>query len=280
MGHPWETECVVLIRKHPNLYADTSALHYRPWRHYQAFITALEYGVEHKLIFGSDFPSATPEQAIAGLLEGERHRRGDAVPEVPRRGDPAHHLRELEAVPRPRLNWPESRRGSSHGLSTSPASPRSSSSRRPPSRPTASTVLPEVLSAFARSLYDAGIRVFLPGAGHRRVPLPDRDRGRRVRRRPSARRSATTRSSSRRSAWACPTPWRSGGARIEAGPTPCWSCRRSIPTSATPGLRDYFQALMKAIPVPFLAYKKGPFPSDELLGELGRRAGSSGSSTR
>ena len=40
-----------------NLYADTSALHYRPWRHYQAFMTALEYGVEHKLIFGSDFPS-------------------------------------------------------------------------------------------------------------------------------------------------------------------------------------------------------------------------------
>ena len=65
MGHPWETECVVRIRKHPHLYADTSALHYRPLRHYQAFMTALEYGVEHKLIFGSDFPSATPEQAIA-----------------------------------------------------------------------------------------------------------------------------------------------------------------------------------------------------------------------
>ena len=66
MGHPWETECVVLIRKHPNLYANISALHYRPWRHWQAFMTAIEYGVEHKLIFGSDFPSATPEQVIAG----------------------------------------------------------------------------------------------------------------------------------------------------------------------------------------------------------------------
>ena len=30
MGHPWEDECVVLIRKHPNLYANISALHYRP----------------------------------------------------------------------------------------------------------------------------------------------------------------------------------------------------------------------------------------------------------
>ena len=69
MGHPWETECVVLIRKHPHLYANVSALHYRPLRHYQAFVTALEYGVEHKLIFGSDFPSATPEQVIAGLYK-------------------------------------------------------------------------------------------------------------------------------------------------------------------------------------------------------------------
>ena len=74
MGHPWETDCVVLIRKHPNLYTDISALHYRPLRHYQAFMAALEYGVEHKLIFGSDFPSATPEQVIAG-----QHKVNDIV---------------------------------------------------------------------------------------------------------------------------------------------------------------------------------------------------------
>ncbi|MDX1970686.1 MAG: amidohydrolase family protein [Planctomycetaceae bacterium] len=78
MGHPWETECVVLIRKHPNLYANISALHYRPLRHYQAFMTAIEYGVEHKLIMGSDFPSATLSQVIAGqwkvndVVEGTR----------------------------------------------------------------------------------------------------------------------------------------------------------------------------------------------------------------
>jgi hypothetical protein len=56
----------VLIRKHPNLYANISVLHYRPWRHGQALMTAIEYGVAHKLIFGSDFPSATPEQMIVG----------------------------------------------------------------------------------------------------------------------------------------------------------------------------------------------------------------------
>ncbi len=81
MGHPWEDECVVLIRKHPNLYTNISALHYRPLRHYQAFMTAIEYGVEHKLIMGSDFPSATLPQVIAGqwkvndILEGTKFPR-------------------------------------------------------------------------------------------------------------------------------------------------------------------------------------------------------------
>jgi predicted TIM-barrel fold metal-dependent hydrolase len=83
MGHPWETECVVLIRKHPHLYADVSALHYRPLRHYQAFLTALEYGVEHKLIFGSDFPSATPEQVIAGLGKVNDVVKGTNFPKFP-----------------------------------------------------------------------------------------------------------------------------------------------------------------------------------------------------
>ena len=81
MGHPWEDECVVLIRKHPNLYANVSALHYRPLRHYQALMSAVEYGVEHKLILGSDFPSATLPQVIAGqrkvndILEGTKFPR-------------------------------------------------------------------------------------------------------------------------------------------------------------------------------------------------------------
>ncbi|MEX1228780.1 MAG: amidohydrolase family protein [Planctomycetaceae bacterium] len=83
MGHPWETECIVFIRKHPNLYANVSALHYRPWRHWQAFITALEYGVEHKLIFGSDFPSATPEQVISGLHKVNDIVEGTKFPRFP-----------------------------------------------------------------------------------------------------------------------------------------------------------------------------------------------------
>lgn len=83
MGHPWEDECVVLIRKHPNLYADVSALHYRPLRHYLAFMSALEYGVENKLIFGSDFPSATPEQVMSGLRKVNDIVLGSNLPKFP-----------------------------------------------------------------------------------------------------------------------------------------------------------------------------------------------------
>ena len=83
MGHPWEDECVVLIRKHPNLFTNISALHYRPLRHYQAFISAIEYGVEHKLIFGSDFPSATPEQVVSGQWKINDVVKGTSLPRVP-----------------------------------------------------------------------------------------------------------------------------------------------------------------------------------------------------
>ncbi len=83
MGHPWEDECVVLIRKHPNLYANISALHYRPLRHYQAFMTAIEYGVEHKLIFGSDFPSANAAQVIAGQKKVNDVVQGTNLPKIP-----------------------------------------------------------------------------------------------------------------------------------------------------------------------------------------------------
>src|SRR4030095_555422 len=52
LGHPYEGECVVTIRKHENVYADVSALHYRPWQLYHSLMLAQAYGVGHKLLFG------------------------------------------------------------------------------------------------------------------------------------------------------------------------------------------------------------------------------------
>lgn len=67
MGHPWIGECVSLIRKQPNVYADVSALFYRPYQYYQALKLVEEYGTHHKLLLGSDYPFTTTQQSIDAL---------------------------------------------------------------------------------------------------------------------------------------------------------------------------------------------------------------------
>jgi predicted TIM-barrel fold metal-dependent hydrolase len=67
MGHPWIEETIVLIRKQPNLFTDISALHYRPYQFFHALMTAKEYGVLDKVLFGSDFPFTTPDATIRDL---------------------------------------------------------------------------------------------------------------------------------------------------------------------------------------------------------------------
>lgn len=67
LGHPWIDECIAAIRHQPNLYADISALYYRPWQFYNALLSVQEYGAGHKLLFGSDFPATTTADSVAGL---------------------------------------------------------------------------------------------------------------------------------------------------------------------------------------------------------------------
>lgn len=69
LGHPYEGECLAVIRKHRNVYADISALHYRPYQFWNALMLAKEYGVTHKLLFGSDFPFTTVNASVDGLRE-------------------------------------------------------------------------------------------------------------------------------------------------------------------------------------------------------------------
>jgi hypothetical protein len=83
LGHPWMAETIVLIRKHPNLYADVSALHYRPWQFYNGLVLAVEYGVEEKLLFGSDWPFTTPAESIEELRRINRFTEGTSLPRVP-----------------------------------------------------------------------------------------------------------------------------------------------------------------------------------------------------
>lgn len=69
LGHPWETETISVIRKHEHVFADISALHYRPWQLYSSLMLCKEYGVWHKLIFGTDYPVTTIEETLGGLAK-------------------------------------------------------------------------------------------------------------------------------------------------------------------------------------------------------------------
>jgi len=77
LSHPYEGECLAMIRKHPNVYADVSALHYRPFQLWHSLRLAQDYGVWHKLLFGSDYPFTTVNESITGL------RAIAAVPGIP-----------------------------------------------------------------------------------------------------------------------------------------------------------------------------------------------------
>lgn len=67
LGHPYEGETVAVIRKHPNVYADVSALFYRPWQLFHSLMLVHEYNVWEKLLFGTDFPVTTVAETVTGL---------------------------------------------------------------------------------------------------------------------------------------------------------------------------------------------------------------------
>ena len=82
LGHPWVREAVVTVRKHPNVFADVSALYTRPWMLYEGLLMASEWGVMHKLLFGSDYPVTTPAQAMAGLRAVNDVVAGTRMPRI------------------------------------------------------------------------------------------------------------------------------------------------------------------------------------------------------
>lgn len=83
LGHPWYEELVAVIRKHPKMYADMSALHPRPLQFYLAMVSAFEYGVADKILFGTDYPFTTLEASLAGLRNINQVAEGTGLPHIP-----------------------------------------------------------------------------------------------------------------------------------------------------------------------------------------------------
>jgi predicted TIM-barrel fold metal-dependent hydrolase len=82
LGHPFHDECLAVIRKHPNLYADIAALYYRPWQFYNMMMLAQEYKVTNKLLFGTDYPFAAAQESIDGVRGSNDILGGAPLPKV------------------------------------------------------------------------------------------------------------------------------------------------------------------------------------------------------
>lgn len=102
LGHPYEGECVAVIRKHPHVYADVSALHYRPFQLYHSLMLVQEYGVWDKVLFGTDYPFTTVNASLAGLRSLNEMLDGTSLPRL----DEAAIERMIYRESLPLLNLP------------------------------------------------------------------------------------------------------------------------------------------------------------------------------
>jgi predicted TIM-barrel fold metal-dependent hydrolase len=84
LGYPWVEETIVLLGKHPNVYADIAGLQQHAWLAYNALLATYEYGVMDKLLFGSDFPYRLPAECIEALYSINQLSHGTNLKTIPR----------------------------------------------------------------------------------------------------------------------------------------------------------------------------------------------------
>jgi len=83
IGIPWFWDALVVVRKHPNVYADITGICRFPWWGYQALSAFSEFGAMNKLLFGSDFPFFTVEDSIQALRGINRFAENNFLPQIP-----------------------------------------------------------------------------------------------------------------------------------------------------------------------------------------------------
>jgi len=83
-GRIFLEETLLMIAKHPRVFAEISGAVNRPWTLYTAMIAAHERGVLHKLLFGSGYPVEKPEAAIERIYTINAMRGGTDLPSIPR----------------------------------------------------------------------------------------------------------------------------------------------------------------------------------------------------
>lgn len=84
MGFPWVSETIALLGKHRNVFADIAGLLPKRWLTYNALLSAFEYGVMDKLLFGSNFPFRSPTACIEALYSLNQMVHGTNLVPIPR----------------------------------------------------------------------------------------------------------------------------------------------------------------------------------------------------
>jgi 4-hydroxy-tetrahydrodipicolinate synthase len=130
-------------------------------------------------------------------------------------------------------------------------------------------VLADRLGPFVKEMYGAGIRVFLPAAGTGEFHSLTADE---ILACVAATRTAVGGDTQVVAPIGLGLPFalQVGRRAIEAGADALLVMPPVHSYLCDAGVREYFMALARELPRPLLAYKKGPFPSDELLLELAR----------
>lgn len=84
LGYPWIDETIVLLEKHPNVFAEISWLLHQPSKAHAALLTAHQCHVMDKLLFGSGFPFAPASMGIEALYSINHICQGTNLPMIPR----------------------------------------------------------------------------------------------------------------------------------------------------------------------------------------------------
>ena len=80
IGTPWVEETLLLLQKHPRIFADTAGLIRRPWHLFQALLGASSMGVTDKVLFASGWPVETPSKAIETIYSVNSFSQAPSCP--------------------------------------------------------------------------------------------------------------------------------------------------------------------------------------------------------
>ena len=83
LAHPWQADCMTVVRKHPNVWTEMSGLFYRPWSFWNSMRIFHEWGVMDKVMLASDWPLTEPQENIDGLRNLNKFAADHHLPSIP-----------------------------------------------------------------------------------------------------------------------------------------------------------------------------------------------------